>query len=335
MKHIFIINPAAGKENAYDSICAQLEALETPVDYEIYLTQAPGDATAYIRNRCMSSNDPMRFYACGGDGTLNEVVNGAVGFSHASIGCYPCGSGNDFVKYYGGKKIFLNVENIVNAEEREIDLMRVGNKYAINATHFGFDSSVAKTMMNVRRKKIIGGKNAYTTGVVVGLFKAMKNKCSVWVDGELLNPKGTILLCTIANGQYVGGSFRCAPRSWDDDGLLEVCLVHPISHITFMRLIKEYTKGAHLDNPKFEKYLEYRRGKSIRIEAPKGFLYSFDGELIAQNEFTVEVEPKAIRFAVPKNAVPIADESYKASEGDGNMEDTEDAEQASEETVSV
>lgn len=306
MKHIFIVNPAAGKENAQQIISTRLEELKEPINYEIYVTQGVGDATQYVRERCAQLDASARFYACGGDGTLNEVVNGVVGCSLASVGCYPCGSGNDFVKYYGGKKNFLNIEALVNATEEEIDLMRVGDRYAINATHFGFDSAVAKTMMNVRRKKIIGGSNAYTTGVVVGLFKAMRNKCRVWVDGELLNPKGVILLCTIANGQYVGGSFRCAPRSLDNDGLLEVCLVHPVSHITFLRLVQDYTKGAHLDNPKFEKHLEYRRGKSVRIEAPEGFLYSFDGELIEQNEFTVEVVPSAIRFAVPRGAVSIA-----------------------------
>ena len=310
MKHVFIINPAAGKENSYEEIRQALEALETPVDYELYETQAPGDATAYIRDYCRTHTEPLRFYACGGDGTLNEVVNGAVGFDHVSVGCYPCGSGNDFVKYYGGKRVFLNIKELVEAPEEYIDLMRVGNKYAINATHFGFDSCVAKTMMNVRRKKLIGGKNAYTTGVVVGLMKAMKNECKVYVDGELLNPKGTILLCTVANGQYVGGSFRCAPRSVDNDGLLEICLVHPVSHITFLRLIGDYTKGTHIGNPKFEKLIEYRRGKTVQIEAPEGFVYSFDGELIPQKQFTVEVVKHALRFAVPKTAKPLIGDAH-------------------------
>ena len=310
MKHIFIVNPAAGRENSYDVIEKAMQALDTPVDYELYQTQAPGDATAYIREYCRTHKDPVRFYACGGDGTLNEVVNGVVDFAHASLGCYPCGSGNDFVKYYGGKEIFLDIPSLIDAEEEYIDLIRVGDRYAINATHFGFDSCVAKTMMNVRRKKLIGGRNAYTTGVIVGLFKAMKNECRVWVDGELLNPTGTILLCTATNGQYVGGSFRCAPRSLDNDGLLEVCLVHPVSHLTFIKLISVYKKGMHLDNPKFEKILKYRRGKSVRIEAPAGFVYSFDGELIEQNEFTAEVVPSAIRFAVPKTAKPLPGEYH-------------------------
>lgn len=315
MKHIFILNPAAGKENAGKILEEALkESFGAEVDYEIYRTQAPGDATAYIRNYCAAHADPVRFYACGGDGTLNETVNGVVGFPQASLGCYPCGSGNDFVKYYGGKKYFLDLKAQLEAEEEEIDLIRVGNKYAINAAHFGFDSCVAQIMMNVRRKKIIGGKNAYTTGIVVALMKAMRNKCRVTVDGELLNPRGTILLCTVTNGQYVGGSFRCAPRSVNRDGLLEVCLVEPVSHFKFMSLMNYYKEGTHLDDPKFEKVLTYRRGKKIEVEAPEGFVYAFDGELIRQNKFTVEVAPHAIRFAVPKGARPIVDPKHVTAE---------------------
>ena len=314
MKHIFVINPAAGKANSYENIRNVLETMENKVDYEIYRTQAPGDATAYIREYCRTHGERVRFYACGGDGTLNEVVNGVVGFPHASMGCYPCGSGNDFVKYYGGKEVFFNIEELVNAKEEYIDLMRVGDRYAINATHFGLDSCVAQVMMKVRRKKLIGGRNAYTTGVVVGLFKGMKNACKVTVDGELLNPKGKILLCTVANGQYVGGSYRCAPRSLDNDGMLEVCLVHPVSHFTFAKLVKIYVKGGHLDDPRFEKYLEYRRGKSIRVEAPEGFVYAFDGELIPDTDFTVEVVPSAIRFAVPASAKLLPGDAHKPLE---------------------
>ena len=314
MKHIFILNPAAGKENAKSILEAQLQSEYSNVDYGIYETKGRGDAVAYVRSYCENNSSPVRFYACGGDGTLNEVVNGAVGYPHASVGCYPCGSGNDFVKYYGGKERFLDLSAQLEAEEEEIDLIRVGDRYAVNATHFGFDSCVAQVMMNVRRKKLIGGKRAYTTGIVVALIKAMKNKCRVTVDGELLNPNGTILLCTLANGQYVGGSFRCAPRSVNCDGLIEVCLVKPVSHFTFLSLMNYYKEGTHLSNPKFDKVLKYCRGRKIEVEAPEGFVFSLDGELIVQNKFTVEVVHKAIRFAVPKGAEPIVDPQYLPAE---------------------
>ncbi len=310
MKHIFILNPAAGKENAKDALESQLRSCFDGVDYEIYRTQGRGDAVSYIKNYCNAHSDPVRFYACGGDGTLNEVVNGAAGFSHASVGCYPCGSGNDFVKYYGGKECFLDLAAQLEAEETEIDLIRVGDRYAINAAHFGFDSCVAQTMTNVRRKKLIGGKNAYTTGILVALVKAMRNKCKVTADGTLLNPNGEILLCTLANGQYVGGSFRCAPRSVNDDGLIEVCLVKPVSHLKFVSLMNYYKAGTHLSDPKFEKVLKYCRATKIEVEAPEGFVYALDGELIEGNRFTVEVVRGALRFAVPKGAKPIVDPQY-------------------------
>lgn len=304
MKHLFIVNPAAGRENFYTVLQSLLKARGTEVDYALYTTRSPGDATTYIRSYCeQHPNERVRFYACGGDGTLNEVVNGAVGFANASVGCYPCGSGNDFVKYYGGKKVFRMLSELLEAPEEFIDLMRVNGQYAVNATHFGFDSVVAQTMMNVRRKKFIGGNNAYTTGVVAGLFKGMKNRCRVTVDGELLNPEGEILLCTVANGQYVGGAFRCAPRSLNNDGLLEVCLVRPVSHVKFLQLMGGYREGTHLEDSRFEKYIVYRRGKVIDVEAPEGFVYAVDGELVQQNRFTVEVVPNAVRFAVPRNAV--------------------------------
>lgn len=297
MKHIFIINPAAGKDDSYEEIRSALAVWDGRFDYEIYLTKGPRDATEYVRLRCRESSEPMRFYACGGDGTLNEVANGAAGFAHASVGCYPCGSGNDFVKYYAQKERFLDLSAQESAVEEPIDLIRVGDRYAINAVHFGFDSRVAQTVELVRHKKFIGGRNAYTTGVLAGLFRGMKNACRVTADGELLNPDGVLLLCTIANGQYVGGSYRCAPRSLNNDGLLEVCLVKPVSRLRFIAIAKEYQRGNHLDSPKFRDIVVYRRAKKVEIEAPDGFVFSLDGELIPQNRFTAEVAPSSLRFA--------------------------------------
>ena len=313
MKHIFIINPAAGAQGATDELRRELSEIGAEYDWEIYETKAPKDATEYVKTRAAAEpGTVLRFYACGGDGTLNEVVNGAVGFSNVSVSCYACGSGNDFVKVYGGQERFRDVRGLLTAEEEAIDLIKVGDKYSINVTNFGFDTCVAKTMTSVRRKRLIGGKNAYTTGIVKAIFTAMNNKCVVEADGEVINPKGKMLLCTVANGQYVGGSFRCAPRSNNKDGELDVCLFKPISLFRFLKLLPVYTEGEHLD----EKYLadlakimEYRRAKSIRVTAPQGFAYTLDGEIVEENEFVMEVAPAALRFAVPHQFTSASDEA--------------------------
>ncbi len=305
MKHIFIVNPAAGKVNSADEIREKLAAIGDGYDTEIYETARPKDATEYVRRRWSEAEgEALRFYACGGDGTISEVVNGLVGAPETvSFSCYPCGSGDDFVKYYGGRENFLDLEALMNATEEAIDVLKINDDlYSVNIANFGFDTVVAKTMIKVKRRKIIGGKRAYTTGIVTALIKAMKNKCKVTADGELLNPTGKMLLCTLANASYVGGSFYCAPRAINNDGMMDITLVTPISRFTFIKLLPVYTKGTHLDDKRFEKIITYRRASSVTIEAPEGFSLTVDGEIVDGTRFTVSVLPGAVRIAVPKGA---------------------------------
>ena len=307
MKHIFILNPAAGRDhqNTLSDLTEKLHAYDGRITYEIYATTNRGDATRFVRERCAAEpGELMRFYACGGDGTANEVLHGIVGFDNASMTCYPCGSGNDFIKYYGKKEDFLDIDSLINGVEKPIDIMRIDDRYSMNVTNFGFEAAVVETMEKVRRKPLLGGKNAYTTGIVKALFQSMKTKCTVWVDGEQIND-GVCLLGNVANGKYVGGAFCCAPHSKNDDGLLEICLVRPISRLSFVRLVGVYSEGTHLDDPRFRNIISYRRGKTVRVVAEKeDFAFVLDGELLHKNDFTIEICPGAIRFAVPAKLLP-------------------------------
>lgn len=304
MKRIFIINPSAGARNSQKDIEKKL-AEKNIEDYEMYVTQSKGDATRYVKERCEATDEDLLFISCGGDGTLNEVASGCVGHSNAILTVYPCGSGNDYVKYYGDKSAFLDVEKLLSGTEDKIDIIKVGDRYAVNACHFGFDSKVAKIMTKVKYKKVIGGKNAYNTGVFVALFTAMKNKCKVIGDGEELNDKN-ILLCTVTNGKYVGGSYKCAPRSKNNDGLMEVCCIRPVSKLKFLKLIDTYKNGLHLDDKSLVKYLKYRQCTKVEIIAEKpDFPVSLDGEVIEGQKFEVEILKQAVRFLVPQGIEEI------------------------------
>lgn len=301
MQYVFILNPAAGKGGAIERIAHAISNLAEKDNCSLYVTQGPQDATAYVRQWCLSHpGEPVRFIACGGDGTVNEVFNGAVGFDNVSVTCYPCGSGNDFVKAFGGSERFMDIEKLIHAPTQKLDLIKVGDRYSINVLNFGFDTTVAITVNADRAKTGHGNKNSYTKGIITALIKSMKNVCTVTADGEVLNPDGNVLLCTLANGQYVGGSFRCAPRAITDDGLIEVCLIKPISRIRFVRALTPYTNGQHLDHAGMRDIVVYRRAKSIHIQAPKGFAYSLDGEIIYDNDFTVEIVPCMLDLAVPE-----------------------------------
>ncbi|MBQ6145863.1 MAG: diacylglycerol kinase family lipid kinase [Clostridia bacterium] len=298
MKHIFLYNPAAGQGGARSLLEATIAQHE---DCEFYVTRGPRDATAYIERRIAAAPDEkLCFVACGGDGTINEVASGVAGHENACFTVYPCGSGNDFVKIFGGPARFLDMDALLAAESAPIDILRVDDRWCINVFSFGFDTGVLKTMNRVKRKPFMGGKKAYYVGIVDALMKSMKTGCTITVDGEPFFA-GDILLCTFANAQYVGGSFRCAPRAEIDDGLIEVCLVTPISRLSFVKLIGSYTAGTHLEDPRMKDIVRYTRAKKLTVESAAGLLpVSLDGEVIERKRFTVEVVPGGVNFALPK-----------------------------------
>ena len=300
MRHIVIVNPKAGRHDVTDEVRALIDSIKEKVDCELYVTHAPHDATEYVRSLCEEHPDEYyRFYACGGDGTLNEVVSGAIGHDNVEVGCYPVGSGNDYVKYYGGKERFLSPYAQLAGEAHRVDVMRVNDRFAVNICNFGFDAMVCRTMEKVRRKPIIGGRNAYTTGIVKALFRGMKTPCRITVDNTVVN-NGDILLCTLGNGRYVGGAYQCSPLSRNDDGLIEVCFFKPMSVVSFMRLIGSYRDGTFIHRDDVKDKMVYLRGQSIEVDAVSPIDLCVDGELIRGSHFHIEQMPGSLKFVVPQ-----------------------------------
>ena len=297
MKHIFIINPNAGIINTFDKTFSNVKKYENEYDIVIHRTTHEKEATQFIKEfACQHKGEHLRFYACGGDGTINEVANGIVGLENVSMSVYPCGSGNDFVKAIGGSEKYLDLDKLLNAKTKKIDLINVkGHSYCVNVCNFGFDSMVAKVANSLKGS---GVKNPYEIGKVKAVFCGMHNKITLEADGKILNPSGKMLLTTLANGDFVGGKYKCAPRYKIDDGLMEVCMVSPVSVFTFLKLAKQYEKGRHLDDKRFEKYISYTQAKNVKIYSKKPFDICIDGEIITGKEFEIEIVESAIEFAI-------------------------------------
>ncbi|MBR5439720.1 MAG: YegS/Rv2252/BmrU family lipid kinase [Clostridia bacterium] len=297
MKHIFIINPNAGIVSTFDKTYNAIKEYENKYDILIHRTTGEREATQFIKDYAkQNKGEHLRFYACGGDGTINEVANGVMGLENASMSVYPCGSGNDFVKAIGGSEKYLDLEKLLNAKTKKIDLIHIKNHcYCVNVCNFGFDALVAKIANSLKGSKI---KRPYEVGKVLAIFCGMRNKITLEADGKILNKDGLMLLTTLANGDYVGGKYQCAPRYKVDDGLMEICLVKPVSVFTFLKLAKQYEKGNHLDDKRFEKYITYTQAKNVKIYSKKPFNICIDGEIINGNEFEIEIIEKAIDFAV-------------------------------------
>ncbi|MBO7677895.1 MAG: YegS/Rv2252/BmrU family lipid kinase [Erysipelotrichaceae bacterium] len=301
MKNIFIVNPKAGAEDNLQLVKRKIAEAGLQDQCDIYVTLSKGNATIFAEEYIKEHpGEEIRFIACGGDGTICEVFNAAIHKENVSVSVFPCGSGNDFVKVFGGPERFMDIRKIIEAPSRKIDVLKVGDRYSINVVNFGFDTTVAIQVNKDRDRTGKGSKSSYTKGIIKALITSMKNDFKVYADGELLDTSGVALLCTLGNGQYVGGSFRCSPRAVLDDGLIEVCLVKTISRLKFVQLIKSYTEGTHLDDPKLQNIIIYRQAKKVDVEAPEGFAFSLDGEIVYQNKFSVEIDEKALNLAVPE-----------------------------------
>ena len=297
MKHVFIINPHAGLHTDSDLIKENVLKFSNEFDIEVFITKHEKDATKIVKNYLSTFGDnEVRFYACGGDGTLNEVINGIVNHKNASASVYPCGSGNDFVKSIGKTEDYLNLEKLLTAENKKIDVLLINDSfYCINVCNSGFDAMAARRANELKNQ---GKHNSYTRGVIKALFKGMKNKITFEVDGEILNKDGKLLLCTVANAMYYGGKYKCAPSALINDGMIDACLVHTTNVITLLKLIKQYELGNHLNNPKFKNLVEYKRCESVKLTSDKEFDMSVDGEIISSKEFFVKILKNAINFGI-------------------------------------
>ncbi len=298
MHYCFIINAEPSKAGNADRIQADIDKLENPIDYGLFLTTAEKTATTFVNSYCMEHpEEETCFVACGGDGTINEVATGMMGARNKHLAVLAYGSGNDFIKYYKGKN-FFNVQGLIDGTPHKIDILKVNqDRYSINVCNFGFDAVVASCANRLSRK---GWKSPYRWGIVKAIFCGRFNRIQVKADGELLNGGKRMLLCTLGNNCYVGGEFFCSPRSKNDDGLIEVGYCKATTLIGFLRLLPIYTAGQHLENPKASKHFIYRQSKTIDIHSDEQIELCLDGEMLPGNDFHIDIIPGAISFIIPK-----------------------------------
>ncbi len=301
MKHIFILNPIAGSGKAEKKILPSIisAAREEDVEYEIHRTINVGDAENYVRKRCEHfDGDKLRFYAVGGDGTLNEVANGAFGEANVEIAFIPSGTGNDFARVFTNRHYFLDINRQIKGYPKAIDLIQYGNRVVVNMVNIGLDCSVVKEMNKVKNRFPLDGPLAYLVGV--GVVFATNHGFPLKVvleDGRIYEKEFTLV--AIGNGAYCGGGFKGVPRAEINDGLLDVSLIEKVNRRTFASLIGKYRKGHHLSSPIAKKIITYVKGKSITIESPDGMDICVDGEVYRYDKITLSIAPSAIEFSIP------------------------------------
>ncbi|NLJ57290.1 MAG: YegS/Rv2252/BmrU family lipid kinase [Tissierellia bacterium] len=303
MRHIFIINPIAGKGKDQDEISKKIHSFfkDNPDNpYEVYYTKFKGDAALFIKDKSLDLI-PTVYYACGGDGTLNEIVNAACNFDHLYIGVIPCGSGNDFIKNFNNIQEFINIESQFYGQAIKLDLINVADKYAVSVCNIGLDADAAFNMHKFKKIPFLKGTGLYILSVLVCLFNKLGKELEVTIDDKE-KIKDSYLLGVIANGHSYGGGYKCAPLAKLNDGILDLCFVKKISRFKILSLLNLYKAGEHLDNENIKKYVSYRKCKNIKIRSKEAINLCMDGESFIYDEVNIDLAPNALNFWLPKGA---------------------------------
>lgn len=300
MRHIFIINPVAGKGKVQHEIVNNIHALlkNKNTDYEVYFTKFKGDVNSFVINKC-KEQIPTIFYACGGDGTLHEVINSACKFNHVFIGVIPCGSGNDFVRNFENDTYFQDIDLQINGEVIKLDLIKTKDEYAVSVCNVGFDADAAFNMHKFKKIPFISGSGCYILSVFYCLLKKLGKNIKVVIDeNETIND--TFLLGVIANGHSYGGGYKCAPKAMINDGIMDLCFVNNMSRLNIIGLIKSYKAGNHLKNEKLQKYIIYKKCKHVKLTSHESISLCIDGESYLSDELDLTIVPNALNFWLPK-----------------------------------
>lgn len=301
MKHLFIINPAAGRKDRSQEISEEIRAAfagtpDPSETYEIYITKGPMDAADRIRTEAASSG-PLRVYACGGDGTLNECVNGAALLPNAAVTHFPCGTGNDFIKIFGDeRKRFFDLNELIHGEVRPYDLIETCGRYSINICSIGLDARIAADVHKYSNIPVIGGATGYVVSLVVNIFKGLSQPLRFSGCGYEYEGKAT-LICA-CNGQFYGGGFHPFPQARPDNGYLDFLFIKGIHLWEFPSLIGKYAAGRWEELPR-DKVI-HLRGNHLQIESPSDIVVNIDGEAIFRKSVNFDLVPKGVNFIVPK-----------------------------------
>ena len=298
IKTVFLVNPAA-ENGAAGRRWPELahEAASLGLQGETRFSERPGHLTKLARE---AAADADLLVAVGGDGTVNEVVNGIAGLD-VELALIPRGTGGDFVRTFGiPRKLDRAVEVALRGRTRAIDLGRGRYRswagedeesYFANIASAGMSGAIAKRTNET--SKALGGKVSYAWATVAVFSRWRSDEVRVRVDGT--EQAGRMHDVIVANGRYLGGGMKMVPEAEPDDGLLDVLLIGDLTKRDLLLTMPKTYRGKHLPHPK----ATLLRGTTVEIDAPEPLPVELDGEQPGTTPVRFEIVPRALRLRVP------------------------------------
>lgn len=299
MRHVFILNPVAGKTHRAMKLREEITAYfaaNSDEPYELQITNGVGDATRIAARAC-ACGEPVRLYACGGDGTLQEVANGIPDGSPAELTVIPCGSGNDYVRIFGGREPFFDLPDLVNGVPITVDAVESSGRRSLNIASIGMDAKVCAKMNKFKNWPAVSGSMAYKLAILDVFCHPIGDEMHICIESEdgPVERRGRYFMALAANGQYYGGGFRGAPQAVENDGVLDFVLVRKIGRLRIPHFLSKYKNGDYADLP----YCEHIRGTRMTVVSERPTYCNMDGECTCDSRMTFSLLPGAYRFVIP------------------------------------
>lgn len=295
MKHIFIVNPAAGSRDRTKEYTKAIREHCKNLDYYIEVSKCPGDCYR-IAKEAAETGEEVRLYACGGDGTLNEVAAGAAGYKNAAVTVFAGGSGNDFVKLFSDPDAFRDLPRLLDCKEETFDLIRCNDDISLNICSVGLDARIGTDVSHYKRLPLLSGFRAYAVSAVVNIIRGIAEHYVVEIEGETFDAEQT-LICA-CNGRFYGGGFNPVPEADPTDGLLDVLLVKKVSRLQVPGVIGKYKDGKYKE---LSHLVRHFRTKELNILCDKPTSINLDGELRTAKDVHIRIAQEKLRFFYPKD----------------------------------
>jgi YegS/Rv2252/BmrU family lipid kinase len=292
MRVALIVNPRAGRKRGLATACAaepELRAGGWHVERKV--TDGPGGATRLAREAADEGFEAV--LACGGDGTLGQVLGGLLD-TGIPAGMVPAGTGNDFARTVGlSQEPMAAARQLISGHAAPIDLLSIndGALWAANVIGAGFDAQVAERMN--RRRRLAGGTFAYLVGIAQELVWFRPTEVRLRADDT--EWEGRALLVAVANAKSYGGGMKVAPQAEIDDGLLDVVVVEHMGRLEFVRNLPKVFKGTHVTHPAVHVW----QAKEVEVETAAPAPTLVDGDVQCETPLHVRVAAGRGRFWMP------------------------------------
>lgn len=310
MKHIFLVNPAAGGKDRSEQIRTEAEDLSRFLDFEhlLFIVEHEGFEAEITEKLCnIFRSEKVRLYACGGSGTFQRVLDAAKKFKNVELACYPCGYTNDFLKCFKNRELFSGIKNLIGGTAVTLDAAEFNGIRFCNAITIG---ATAHIIGDIDNYSFFSKKNRnfpYYVSTVADIFNNRTYDFSIDIDGT--DYSGKYLLVGAFNGMYYGGNLTPVKNARPDDGLLDFMLFKGVKLNEVSKAIKAFSSG---DTDMVKDKIKVIRGKKMKVMQKNGLNMpcNIDGEIYpAEGMCEISVKPNGLKLVVPVGAELIPPET--------------------------